>query len=303
MTDKFEQEKYLLRKDGVRWLRTIYTSELSFFFHLPIFLELSSDKYKNANPLFQITVFVLRFICNTIALIYLLYDSRTQELWVKHPDGLIVNMVSSEYSSIGWYALLASTILYYISYQHQKLHISKLMFEQCQKYAIIDESNIPDTFEFPANLFFLSMFSFINFVFDLPASGVPATIFSRFIVCGINIVCVSILLFVIFFEEPFIKAWGCYPSYNGISDYNFGMCPAFYGRTSASCCDQPGVRCGKEVQKEYTIFNVISVFIQSALSVSFGVYIISVTPIVSYYTEESKRIKCIITDVIKKRNQ
>lgn len=183
------------------------------------------------------------------------------------------------------------------------MHIANLMFEQCSEYATVDRSNIPDTFEFSPNLFFLSMFSIFNFLFDLPASGVASTIFSRTIVCGINIICAVILLFVIFFEEPFIKAWGCYPSYNSIYDYKFGMCPAYYGRQSASCCDQPGVRCGTEVDKDHHIFNVISTFIQAALAVSFGVYIISVTPIVSYYTEESKRIKCIITDVIRKRTQ
>lgn len=232
--------------------------------------------------MFELVIFCIRIALNSVALTYLLYDSRHIENWEQSKDSVVINTVSSDNSHIGLYMLLVSLILYYISYQHQKLHIRNQIINQCDKNLSIDENGFPEPKEFPVFIFGLSMISIINFSLDFPASNVPSVIFSRVIVCAINVIAILILLFIFIFEVPFKDAWGCSAPYQSMGDYNYGLCPLFLNRPTASCCDQPGVNCATAKENDRDAFSSTKAFIPMALSVSFGIYIISANSIIAY---------------------
>ena len=252
--------------------------------------------------MFQLVIFCLRVSLNSVALIYLLYDSRHVDNWEQSKNDVIANTVASGYSPIGLYMLLASLVLYYVSYQHQKMHIRNQIIDQCDKRLSIDKNGFPEPKEFPVFLFGCSMISIINFSLDFPASNVPSVIFSRVLVCAINSIVVLIILFLVFFEVPFKEAWGCYAPYQTMDDYNYGLCPLFLNRPTASCCDQPGVNCAQTEENNNHAFSSVKAFIHMALSVSFGIYIISANSIIAYITVESTRVKCKVIDHLKKKS-
>jgi hypothetical protein len=87
----------------------------------------------------------------------------------------------------------------------------------------------------------------------------------------------------VLFEKPFIDAWQCYPEGTSVYDLKYGVCPAFLGRQISPICDQPGIRCGRETTRYSSEFHTAMSLTQLLLSVSFAIYIASVTPKVQYW--------------------
>lgn len=220
----------------------------------------------------------MRIILNFIALIYLLDDVKRQSNWIQNSDKVLISTIESNYSTVGWSLLGASLVLYYISYQHQRHHLTK---------RIEKTGELP----MPTVLYFTChCFSLVNFSFDFPGWGIPTVLLSRIIVVAINIVAIACVLFFVFLETPFALAWGCYAPYLKYKDYDYGVCPAFLDRQYSSACDQPGVNCAKQLDTETSEFNHVKAFTQMALTVSFAVYFISVQKKVGYFKEEIKRV-------------
>lgn len=277
---------------ALTWIRTIYFSEVSFLFHLPLFLEISAEKDSDVHrprPWFQFIIFCVRFILNLIGLIYALLESRHQTLWSEHLDVILVNLFSSR---IQWYCFAASGVLYFLSYVHQRFHLGAVLRQNAGQ---------DPPLRVPVLLYWVAHISLINFSLDLPARGIPVVNITHFLVVAINIVAILAILFVVFLEEPFAKTWGCYPYYDTIYDYKYGPCPAYFGTPESSACDQPGVRCGTGAAKAHGEFTHILVFAQTLLAVSFALYIISVQPKVDYIQSEIRRAGTFISELVQKK--
>lgn len=177
-----------------------------------------NNKHSKPIPWFQFSIFIVRCILNYVALILIFYDVKNAiNLTEKDAEHRIFYTSTAK---VGWYMILASFILYILSYFHQRYHLMQLFIK----------STNSDTIHivFPNKLYWLSQFSVINFSLDFPSAGIPSVTFNRFVVCAINIVAILTLTFVLFAVEPFTKAWGCYPSSDHYTDLNYGMCPAFF---------------------------------------------------------------------------
>ena len=280
---------------SVKWLLSLYTSEFFFFFHIPLFVELpagireppsASDEtlfsrlgriayIRNGRhypkPWFQLVIFILRSGLNLACLIFLFYDLRHSKIWEGSKLHEIGKIFTGFYSTIGWYCFLASLGLYIISYLHQRYHLTR------------EASSNPGFVEIPIKLYWLSHLSIINFSLDFPGASVPSVRVSRAIICLINIIAVIVVVFTVLFEERFIEAWDCYPAGTPYADHQYGLCPMYLGRTVSPVCDQPGIRCGRERLMAHTEFQSSLSLAHMFLTVSFAIYIISITTKITYW--------------------
>jgi hypothetical protein len=256
------------------WMRTVYFSELAFLFHLPLFIGLETAS--GAHPLFQRVLYGFRAICNILAVtLYFRFG-----LWLS--------------ASI---FLGLSVVLYYISFEHQKLHLANQLFAVA-KSQTTEEGRYPSLF--PATLYWIThTFSPLNFTLDLPALGIPTVKATRAIICTVNIVALLYYLFYLWCDEPLDDAWGCYASYDGIDDLQYGMCPAAYGRAVASCCDQPGVDCTKSSQSDTNNMHALSPFLFHALGLTFSIYSISARTKITYMLATEQKTCALIARAIK----
>lgn len=228
-----------------------------------------------ALPIFQLAMFFIRCGLNLAALILIFYDAR--ESAGKSSQDILSEITTGETAKKGWNLILISFILYLFSYLHQRYHL--INFE---RHAQIQDQVLT----LPSKLYWLSHVSIINFSLDLPGFVVPDVKISHIIICCINITAAGILIFTLFAIEPFQKAWGCYPHYDNYRDYDYGMCPGFFSNDQARLqpvCDQPGVRCGKGLVQANDFFNKELTICHTMLSVSFALYMLSITVKLDYF--------------------
>ena len=204
-------------------------------------------------------------------------------------DGLlsqcqIANRVlgSSRIVEAGW-ALLISLLLYIFSYVHQKHHIDYLM-----------SSDSDPSRYFPGVLYTACNISVANFVFDIPGWGITRTVFSHYCILVLNALSVLVIVFYIFAEEPFVKAWGCYPDPRNIQSLNFGMCPFYFDRSEqqqslSPVCDQPGVRCDQSEARAQELFAESLSISQIIITHSVVTYISSISPRYLYWKSKIEK--------------
>lgn len=263
-----------------------------FFFHIPLFVELPTGirvppSKENGSllskeervayirngrhypkPWFQIAVFIIRSFLNLAAIVLLLFDLRESKIWSGSELHKISTIFYGTYATYGWYCLAASLFVYVVSYFHQRYHLAS------EKAGLT---------EIPEKLYWFSHLSIVNFSLDFPGATVPAVTASRLIICVINIIAVLIVVFVVVFEERFIEAWDCYPAGTSYAEHKYGLCPMFLDRTVSPVCDQPGIRCGRErVMAKAGFQNGLSLA-HLFLSVSFAIYVISITTKITYW--------------------
>lgn len=279
---------------AVKWLLSLYTSEIFFFLHLPLFVELPAGdrvppKKDDTNlssrlgriayirngrhyprQWFQPLIFLLRTGLNLACLYFLFYDLRTSSIWTGSELHKITTIFTN-YSAIGVWCFVASLLLYVISYLHQRYHL------------VSEQEKNPGIVEIPTRLYWFSHLSILNFSLDFPGASVPAAQVSRAIVCIINVIAVLIVLFVVFFEEPFLEAWDCYAAGTPIDGHEYGLCPAFLHRDVSPVCDQPGIRCGRERTMAHAEFQSSLETAHLFLSFSFAVYLTSITTKINYW--------------------
>lgn len=252
---------------ALRWMRVIYCSELSFLLHLPLFVAPNS---------FQTAIYVLRALCNiSAAALYVRFG-------IVLPAAILLGI---------------SGVLYYVSYEHQKEHLATLLFN----HAKTPQTDPPHYISIiPAKLYWIThTLSPLNYLFDLPAIGIPTVLLTRVIVCATNLVCILYYLYYLFCEEPLNEAWGCYATYDGKAALNYGMCPAAYNRPAASCCDQPGVDCSKTNLHGATDLHSLLLFVHLVEGVTFGIYSISALTKLAYLRAEEQRVCTLIARISK----
>lgn len=279
-------------RKSVSWLLSLYTSEFFFLFHLPLFVELPEGVRKppKANslslasrqgriayirngrhyphPWFQLGVFICRSALNLTWLVFIFYDLRASPIW----EGTHLHHISRIFKlGPGWYCFFASTVLYVISYLHQRYHLTR------------EEADNPGSVSISVPLYWLSHLSIINFSLDFPSGPVPSTQISRALICIINAIALCIVAFVTIFEEPFIEAWDCYREGTPITKHEYGLCPMYLGRTVSPVCDQPHIRCGRERVMAHSEMQYALSIAQMFLSASFAIYLISINTKITYW--------------------
>jgi len=187
--------------------------------------------------------------------------------------------VSTAASRAGWWVLLASLIIHFISYTHHKRLLERALLQADT------ETFGPNPGEIWPRLYTLCHLGLFNFVLDFPSWTVPSTQEGRWLCTFVNVLAGLVIVFTVFVTQPFESAWGCYPSKSSVEDLQYGLCPAFFSNEAAfqPVCDQPGVRCGEGIIRDRAVFRHAVAIAQSLLSVSVAVYILSIQEKVSYY--------------------
>lgn len=141
---------------------------------------------------------------------------------------------------------------------------------------------------FHGRFYTISHISVVNFIFDIPGWGISRTVLSHYSILVLNLISVLVVLFVVFAEEPFVKAWGCYPDPKNINELQYGMCPFYFQRTTqqqalSPVCDQPGVRCDESEAHAQELFAQSLSIAQVILSHSAVTYLSSISPRFLYW--------------------
>lgn len=202
--------------DATKWLTSIYTSEVSFLLHLPLFITISTpddiysaptpttsptdpgnitpferlanitlqklvslwnklksseyktqqlwrEKHPSPKPYFQLVIFAIRTILNFSAMVMIFWELRVDS--GKTSAQIAHSVFHSRTSRYGWYFLLASLILYVVSFVHQRYHLMQIVSKSTSSNDIIIR-------HFPNKLYWLAHLSVLNFSLDLPGTQV-----------------------------------------------------------------------------------------------------------------------------------
>lgn len=179
------------------------------------FKRMWHQRHPRPLPLFQIAIFSIRSILNFTALVFIFWNLRIDT--GKDTSEMTHEVLHSKQAVIGWRLLLASFVIYILSYFHQRYHLMQLITKASSSDQII-------ALHFPVRLYWLAHLSIINFSLDFPGvlpafaclssilthvyvagALVKSVQLSRFMVCTLNIVAGVLLAFCIMAIEPFTK--------------------------------------------------------------------------------------------------
>lgn len=138
--------------------------------------------------------------------------------------------------------------------------------------------------------YWLGHLSIINFALDLPGLGIPDVKLSNRIIIIINLAAVSMFAFLIFAEEPFSEAWGCYPPWYSIEQFDFGLCPAWLSRSDPEsplapvCTAVQGAECENETARWSATMNHAFTAARTMLFISGALYLFGIPLKIEYYT-------------------
>jgi hypothetical protein len=240
----------------MRWFTPLFTSEISFFFHLPFFLHL-----KTPNNYIQTSLFVIRNILNT-AIFTLLFQ---HAVWY-HPYTFITAMTESHYTVEVLSLFIISLILWLFSNAHVR-HYSH-----------------DDELPFNTLWYYISHASIINFFLDVPSIGMPTTTIPFALSIILNVIIIIGLIKFIFIDEVLNNAWGTYNPlyYPNITTYIYGVRPTGHDASNSPFWtkhmirDLPG-RDNISDLDEYVHSTIILLFVKLVI------YIIAIPAEVSYY--------------------
>lgn len=268
--------------NATRWLLTLYTSELSFLFHLPIFLVpiLPVDDYypssmneklgmiKNnirsaesrkkvlqQRPTTQ-TWFNFSIVHTCICIIRLLLNSiGTILIWMSL-DTIAPAVTSGddqkniEYVSQTLHALHHSNTAKLGGYMFlASLGLWLLAYAHHRYHLIRVMKHTPEKVRFPRYLYTICHVGLFNFFLDIPDINIPVTFLTKWVIRGLNVIAGNVFVFVYTIERLMTFAWGCYPTHTTIYGYKYGVCPRYLNNPQnvlSSVCDQDGVVCGNE---------------------------------------------------------
>lgn len=245
----------------MKWYTPLFTSELSFFFHLPYFLHLNTP-----NNHVQTFLFIVRNIINT-AIVTLLFQ---HAVWY-HPHTFITAVNDSHYTMESLALFIISMVLWLFSNAHIHYHTH-------------------DTpLEFNTAWYYVAHASIINFVLDLPSIGMPTTTIPFAISIILNIIIVIGLCKFIFIDEVLNDAWGTYNPmyYPDITTYIYGMRPTGHSAESNAFWNKHMIRGQPERDNisdldEYVHMTIVLLFVKMV------VYIIAIPAEVEYYLLNKK---------------
>lgn len=242
------------------WALAVFTSEIGFFLHFPIFIQYSTDQ--RPAGILGLTLFFSRVFIHAIALPLLVWDAR-HDLW----SWKTLNSVFwGTYSRVGWYMLAASAGLYLIAYALHVTQRSRLKVHVVQPV-----------------LYGTAHVSVLNFLLDLPGRYVPTVKRSHTILVIVNLIAGLTLFLTHASAKPLQEAWGCYQPalISSLRDYNRGMCPGDPTSTANICTERPYTNC----EENFTVDVFAKEIHYATQAVVFGliVYGISVGSKISFY--------------------
>lgn len=245
---------------GPDWADAVFTSELGFLLHFPIFLKYGTQQ-RPAGAL-ELFIFFARCGIHTIALPLLVWDAR-QDLWSWQT---LNSALHGTHSRTAWLLLLVSLGLYLLSYAIHK-------FKQPSKTVHAVQPVLYGT----------AHVSVLNFLLDLPGRNVPTARRTHTLLVLVNLVAGSVLFVTYATATPLQKAWGCYqPSLiRSLRDYNRGMCPGDPTSTANICTERPYTNC--EEMFEVDVFGVVKHYAMQALTLGLIVYVFSISSKLSFY--------------------
>ena len=199
------------------WTTAVFTSEIGFLLHFPIFLH-----YDKNPGIISLTLFFARIFIHTIALPLLVWDAR-HDLWSWKT---LNSVLWGSYSGVGWSLMAVSAVLYAFAYG---LHVFLKPKLQPVQPVLYGTAHV----------------SVLNFLFDLPGRGVPTVKRSHTLLVVVNVIAGLTLLVTHAIATPLQEAWGCYqPSLiTSLRDYNRGVCPGDPTSTANICTERPYTNC------------------------------------------------------------
>jgi len=247
------------------WAVCLFTSELSFLFHLPIFLRYQAATGSHpASRRLQRVLFLVRLVLHTAAVPLLLWHARDDLLSWRSVDSALGGSPQAWY---GWVLMAVSLALWAVTYVHHRLHFRMRPVTQ------------PDRL-----LYLLSHASVVNFLFDVPGRGLQSARTGHVLVVAINIVAATVLLATWATATPLRRAWGCYdPAFiDSYSDYNRGICPDDANSNENICTERPYTNC--EVNFKTDVLHAEGHYATQAVLVSLIVYAVGIPGKLTFYT-------------------
>ena len=196
--------------------------------------------------------------------------------------------MSTSRAAVGGWLLFASTMIHFVAYTHHKRLLERVL-----------ETGGPDSLpvDIWPRLYTIAHLGLFNFSLDIPGWTVPSTQPSRWLCTVLNLTAGLVLLFCVFVEQPFERAWGCYSPKTSIESYKYGLCPAFFSTdaTFSPVCDTPGVKCGEGLIRDREVFRHALAISQMIVSVSFVIYILSIQEKVDYFRLATAQAKAVVS--------
>ena len=237
------------------WATAVFTSEIGFLLHFPIFLQ-----YKKKPGLVALTIFFSRVFIHSIALPLLVWDAR-HDLW----SWKTLNSVFwGSYSSIGWTLMAISAGLYGLAYA---LHVFLRQKPHPLQPVLYGTAHV----------------SLLNFLLDLPGRHVPTVKRSHALLVIVNFIAGLTLFITYATATPLQEAWGCYqPSLiNSLRDYDRGLCPGDPTSTANICTERPYTNCEENFKVD--VFAKEMHYAMQGVVFGLIVYGISVGSKISFY--------------------
>lgn len=245
---------------GPDWADAVFTSELGFVLHLPIFIQYSGAPQPAS--VVELFIFFTRLGLHSIALPLLVWDSR-KTLWSWET---LNSALHGTHTHTAWTLLVVSFGLYLFAYA---IHKYKRPSDTAHAVQPV--------------LYGTAHLSVLNFLLDLPGRNVPTARRSHTLLVLVNFVAGCVLFVVYATATPLQEAWGCYqPSLiNSLRDYNRGLCPGDPTSTANICTERPYTNC--EEMFEVDVFGKVKHYALQAITLGAVVYLFSVNSKLSFY--------------------
>lgn len=125
-------------------------------------IRIWKEKHPKPKPYFQLTIFLLRCSLNFAALVIIFFDLRKTSQGHSRSAADIAHIIfKGETAKKGWWIILASAVLYLISYIHQRYHLTHVVNKAVETH---------DALAIPVRLYWTAHISVVNFSLDLPGS-------------------------------------------------------------------------------------------------------------------------------------
>lgn len=243
------------------WARSVFTSEVAFLLHLPLFIS-----YGGSPSRMDCALFAARVGIHTIAVPLLLWDARHNMSFAT----AATSAFAGTYSYTGGILVAVSAALYAATYI---THVLRRRARPCVVQPV---------------LFGIAHLSVINFLLDLPGRGIPSQRRSHLLLVAVNLVGGLILVVTAVTATPLRNAWGCYaPEYvQTVKDYNRGICPDDHSSSANICTERPYTNCEEEFRDD--IFAREIHYGLQICSFSVPIYLLTLSTKLAFYKREIK---------------
>lgn len=273
------------------WIVCVYTSILSFLFHLPSVLVPDARPTKSpehteffgpvTTRIYKSYVYVQRTIAlvrvsSHLVICFLLWSVIADVKAYRDPgQGTLVYatevwraIYASWAGHIAFYILCGSIGLWIVGMGHMYIHLIRLAMHTPDANEII----------LPKGLYSFCHIDPINFVFQVPAWGVPAGAFMSILIFLVSVSMGIYYTVTVTTEENQILCWGCFKLGISIYDLNYGWCSSCPLLTEEDItppsCDQANTLCGEGKELWDNIYSYTLSVMEQVLVVAFLVHFV-----------------------------